>query len=114
MLKAYRVAFVASVFRCSACASYRLVSGPGGEGEQGTGTLGRELDGDASQSHTGQIPGRVGTMDADQTGDSGRPGYSVCKRLRDMYLIYMGEFILGKAIKSTLICKEVTNVIFRA
>ena len=51
-------------------------------------------------------------MDANQTGDSGRPGYSVCNRLRDMYLIYMGAFILGKAIKSTLICKEGTKAIF--
>ena len=27
-------------------------------------------------------------------------------------MIYMTAFILGKAIKSTLICKEVTNIIF--
>jgi hypothetical protein len=51
-------------------------------------------------------------MDTDQKGDSGRAGDSVCMRLRDMCLIYMGAFILGKAIKSTLICKEATNVFF--
>jgi hypothetical protein len=51
-------------------------------------------------------------MDTDQKGDSGRAGDSVCMRLRDMCLIYMGAFILGKAIKSTLICKEGTKAIF--
>ena len=29
-----------------------------------------------------------------------------------MYLNYMGAFILGKAIKSTLICKEGAKAIF--
>src|SRR5690606_27425302 len=35
----------------------------GGEGEQGAGALGRELDGDASQSHAGKMPGRVEALD---------------------------------------------------
>lgn len=32
--------------------------------------------------------------------------------LGDMCLIYIGVFVLGRAVKYTLICKEVTNVNF--